>query len=133
MHGIKGTNPDDSIQEEADEMACDMCDFKTSSPIAFSTHQRRKHNNGVPEHYQCDLCGDFETYIETEWNNHRIQCKIACEECDFKAFSKLALEGHVKRQHSNDTEKHQCDICGFSTVDATYIEKHRLKCQDSIA
>ena len=49
---------------------------------------------------------------------HPKEIELACESCDYKCYSRMTLERHLKIKHGNVTFKHSiCDHCkkGFST------------------
>ncbi len=76
-------------------LACDLCDYRTSSRGFFDRHLRTSH-------------GDATSAPPSE--------HFACDSCEFAAGARSTLIKHVRTAHSRLSElMESCEYCPFKT------------------
>ena len=118
--------------EKADKYTCHLCGK------VFGTNQRAFFNRHVDSHnlvgkqkpeFECKQCSkafffEIDLRIHLTSTTHGGGRTYPCSTCDYKAYSKRALEYHIAEWHSTE-RPFECEICGKGFSNERYLKKHK--------
>ena len=114
------------IHRTPKEFGCASCG------VIFHTNSELKQHmkNHVPrKEYKCEACEKIffsNQHLRNHIKTHGKERPYTCDICHKTYKRKYELTGHKKIVHTSDS-KHECDICGFSTLYKANLEVHHKR------
>ena len=115
---------------------CDKCEFSTSNPEEFKTHECNNHNNVKINCIKCEFESDDEDKLSEHMrvkHGSETNCQLdhTCVKCDFAANSRKLLEKHVKEKHEHEkqadkysNQTYGCNKCDFESDAKDQLSEH---------
>ena len=63
----------------------------------------------------------------TEVNAKTADKKFRCDYCGMYLKSEQTLSGHIISKHKTDTHNYKCDLCDFTTFQASRLKQHKIR------
>ncbi|XP_070582171.1 oocyte zinc finger protein XlCOF22-like [Ptychodera flava] len=109
---------------ERGKFECKFCGKHLNSGVCLSSHIRRFH---IKSKHQCSDCKKEFSFLR-ELNNHRARhhqdnvASFICEKCGKGFLSKILLNLHLKKTHSDYSV--QCEVCGKQFKHQSKLQTH---------
>jgi C2H2-type zinc-finger domain/Zinc finger, C2H2 type len=104
--------------------ACDMCEYRATTPKNLRTHKMAKHDKIRYPCKQCDyratvLC-DLKKHMLTKHEGLRYPCNL----CDYLGTTNHNLKKHKQSKHLGI--RYPCDSCDHRATDPVNLKRHKL-------
>ena len=114
-----------SVHQKIKNVACHLCDFRTSNNSTLRWHVRAVHKK--IRNFACELC-EFRAARPQTLKKHvkEVHAKVkdyACDQCDYRASRPHLVQNHLKAIHDNIKDL-MCDQCDFVTGQRDALKYH---------
>ena len=104
------------------EHKCNECDKIVTSTAILTAHMMEAHNyNPMKDQSKTSFSS------MTEVNAKTADKKFRCDYCGMYLKSEQTLSGHIISKHKTDTHNYKCDLCDFTTFQASRLKQHKIR------
>eukprot|EP00088_Acartia_fossae_P045061 TRINITY_DN4817_c0_g1_i7.p1 TRINITY_DN4817_c0_g1~~TRINITY_DN4817_c0_g1_i7.p1 ORF type:complete len:703 (-),score=122.26 TRINITY_DN4817_c0_g1_i7:114-2222(-) len=109
------------------KLACEKCDFFTTTKMLLAQHNRKFHQNDEPK--VCDKCSmkfrnrtELKEHVESVHGGHTYRC----DQCTYSSPALSRLKIHIKAHH-NPEGAYNCDLCDAKFKYKVSLLRHKDK------
>ena len=125
-----------SIEDKAQHIKCDECEYSCTKDKVLAMHKFRKHNGFLPQaSIKCDECeySCFKSKVLSmhkyrKHNGVRPPFEYECNLCDYKCSKGEMLSIHLFKKHNGDApQSRSCNKCEYTTPWTSHLWNHMDK------